>query len=251
MGLPAFCKKSLTRGSRGPTTAPKCRFITPLSSQKRTSRAQRHLAACVRADGESPWSHMQCRLASAACHCKTFTASVVLRALLHCLSKAQSSQKRRLWNCSAVTEPSALCSAASWSPPTVSDTKAAFYENFKKPIPPIYNTVIQELLVQQHLMRWNKNYQFDEVSCLLARGHLLHERCDCAYQPAVGGQALLPRRCLRLGRSRRGNSSQAAAQSRQHCSCRQRHRHWACPLLLFAAAGPEHPHTATQRFDIT
>eukprot|EP00891_Asterochloris_glomerata_P003171 jgi/Astpho2/3171/Aster-05704 len=61
---------------------------------------------------------------------------------------------------------SAICCAASWSPPTVSDTKAAFYENFKKPIPPIYNTVIQELLVQQHLMRWNKNYQFDEVFAL-------------------------------------------------------------------------------------
>ena len=53
---------------------------------------------------------------------------------------------------------------AAWNPPTVSDTKQAFYESFKKPIPPIYNTVIQELLVQQHLLRWNHTYQYDEVS---------------------------------------------------------------------------------------
>lgn len=53
-----------------------------------------------------------------------------------------------------------------WNPPTVSDTKQAFYENFKKPIPAIYNTVIQELLVQQHLLRWNHTYQYDEVFAL-------------------------------------------------------------------------------------
>ena len=69
-----------------------------------------------------------------------------------------------------LNESRAICCVESWSPPTVSDTKSAFYENFKKPIPPIYNTVIQELLVQQHLMRWNKNYQFDEVSCFPAWG---------------------------------------------------------------------------------
>lgn len=30
-------------------------------------------------------------------------------------------------------------------------------------MPSIYNTVIQELLVQQHLIRYNKKYQYDEV----------------------------------------------------------------------------------------
>ena len=53
---------------------------------------------------------------------------------------------------------------AVYIPPTVSDTKQAFYENFKKPVPPVYNTVIQELLVQQHLLRYNSTYQYDEVS---------------------------------------------------------------------------------------
>lgn len=54
--------------------------------------------------------------------------------------------------------------AGAWLPPPVSDTKHKFYEGFKKPIPGVYNTVIQELLVQQHLMRHNKNYSYDEVS---------------------------------------------------------------------------------------
>lgn len=30
-------------------------------------------------------------------------------------------------------------------------------------MPGIYNNIIQELLVQQHLMRWNKKYTYDEV----------------------------------------------------------------------------------------
>ena len=52
---------------------------------------------------------------------------------------------------------------APWNPPTVADTKRKFYEAFRKPVPGIYNNIIQELLVQQHLMRWNKKYTYDEV----------------------------------------------------------------------------------------
>ena len=54
---------------------------------------------------------------------------------------------------------------APWNPPTVADTKRKFYEAFRKPVPGIYNNIIQELLVQQHLMRWNKKYTYDEVRC--------------------------------------------------------------------------------------
>ena len=53
-------------------------------------------------------------------------------------------------------------------PPTVADTKAKFYKAFSTPIPSIYNNVIQELLVQQHLMRYNRKYQYDPVRCWLA-----------------------------------------------------------------------------------
>ena len=140
------------------------------------------------------------RLAPAACHCKIH---LPLPQLSSGPSRTASQihghpKSAVLSTILAVTEQSAICCAASWSPPTVSDTKAAFYENFKKPIPPIYNTVIQELLVQQHLMRWNKNYQFDEVSCFPYTQTVA--TCVCsgmssaiAGQPAVEGQALLPR----------------------------------------------------------
>ncbi|KAK1567873.1 hypothetical protein Q3G72_017670 [Acer saccharum] len=37
-------------------------------------------------------------------------------------------------------------------PPTVADTKSNFLKAYKRPIPSIYNTVLQELIVQQHLM---------------------------------------------------------------------------------------------------
>lgn len=55
---------------------------------------------------------------------------------------------------------------ADWSPPTVADAKQSFVTAFPKPLPAIYSTVIQELLVQQHLFRWNKNYKYSEVTAL-------------------------------------------------------------------------------------
>jgi hypothetical protein len=45
----------------------------------------------------------------------------------------------------------------------VADAKLRFTEAFKKPLPALYSTVVQELLVQQHLFRWNKGYKYTEV----------------------------------------------------------------------------------------
>eukprot|EP00879_Flechtneria_rotunda_P000202 GHRR01000274.1.p1 GENE.GHRR01000274.1~~GHRR01000274.1.p1 ORF type:complete len:294 (+),score=105.51 GHRR01000274.1:1140-2021(+) len=53
-----------------------------------------------------------------------------------------------------------------FAPPTVADTKRAFMETYAKPIPSIYNTVVQELLVQQHFIRYNINYQYNAVYAL-------------------------------------------------------------------------------------
>lgn len=52
------------------------------------------------------------------------------------------------------------------SVPTVADTKRAFIESYPKPIPAMYNTVIQELLVGQHVARYQAKYQYDPVSAL-------------------------------------------------------------------------------------
>ena len=53
--------------------------------------------------------------------------------------------------------------AANFSPPTVSDTKSKFLDLYGEHIPAMYNTVIQELLVQQHFMRHNIRYSYDAV----------------------------------------------------------------------------------------
>ncbi|URE37776.1 Protein THYLAKOID FORMATION1 [Musa troglodytarum] len=56
--------------------------------------------------------------------------------------------------------------AASYVPPTISETKFNFLKSYKRPIPSIYNTVLQELLVQQHLMRYKRTYRYDAVFAL-------------------------------------------------------------------------------------
>ncbi|KAK4745340.1 hypothetical protein SAY87_011652 [Trapa incisa] len=58
------------------------------------------------------------------------------------------------------------CMSAASDLPTVSQTKLNFIKAYKKPIPSIYNTVLQELLVQQHLTKYKKNYQYDHVFAL-------------------------------------------------------------------------------------
>ncbi|KAL9266281.1 THYLAKOID FORMATION1, chloroplastic-like protein, partial [Drosera capensis] len=50
--------------------------------------------------------------------------------------------------------------------PTVAQTKLNFLQAYKRPIPSIYNNVLQELIVQQHLMRYKKNYKYGPVFAL-------------------------------------------------------------------------------------
>lgn len=37
---------------------------------------------------------------------------------------------------------------------------------YKRPIPNVYNNVLQELIVQQHLMRYKRTYRYDPVFAL-------------------------------------------------------------------------------------
>jgi hypothetical protein len=45
----------------------------------------------------------------------------------------------------------------------VAETKRNFIEAYTRPVPAIYNTVLQELLVQQHFIRYGINYQYNAV----------------------------------------------------------------------------------------
>ncbi|KXZ51189.1 hypothetical protein GPECTOR_13g676 [Gonium pectorale] len=55
---------------------------------------------------------------------------------------------------------------ASFAPPTVGETKAKFFAGYSKPVASIYSTVLQELLVQQHFMRYSKNYNYNQIFAL-------------------------------------------------------------------------------------
>uniref|UniRef100_A0A803QK60 Protein THYLAKOID FORMATION1, chloroplastic n=1 Tax=Cannabis sativa TaxID=3483 RepID=A0A803QK60_CANSA len=50
--------------------------------------------------------------------------------------------------------------------PTVADTKLNFLKSYKRPIPSVYNSVLQELLVQQHLIKYKKSYSYDPIFAL-------------------------------------------------------------------------------------
>lgn len=56
--------------------------------------------------------------------------------------------------------------AGDFAPPTVSSTKDKFMQGYKKPIPAMYNTVLQELLVMQHMNRYNINYEYNGIMAL-------------------------------------------------------------------------------------
>lgn len=58
------------------------------------------------------------------------------------------------------------CMSTSTEPATVSETKLNFLMAYKRPIPNVYNNVLQELIVQQHLMRYKRTYRYDPVFAL-------------------------------------------------------------------------------------
>ncbi|KAK9156082.1 hypothetical protein Sjap_003562 [Stephania japonica] len=58
------------------------------------------------------------------------------------------------------------CMSSGTDVPTVAETKYNFLKAYRRPIPSVYNTVLQELIVQQHLMRYKKTFQYDAVFAL-------------------------------------------------------------------------------------
>ncbi|KAI5660752.1 hypothetical protein M9H77_20075 [Catharanthus roseus] len=61
---------------------------------------------------------------------------------------------------------SVQCMSSGTDIPTVAETKMNFLKAYKRPIPSIYNTVLQELLVQHHLMKYKRTYRYDGVFAL-------------------------------------------------------------------------------------
>lgn len=88
-----------------------------------------------------------------------------------------------------------MCCLNIWfaDPPPVSETKLNFLKEYKRPIPSIYNTVLQELIVQQHLMRFKRSYRYDPVFALgfvtvyeqLMEGYPSDEDRDAIFQAYI------------------------------------------------------------------
>lgn len=86
------------------------------------------------------------------------------------------------------------CMSAAVDVPTVSQTKLNFLKAYKRPIPSIYNTVLQELIVQQHLMKYKKSFQYDPVFALgfvtvydrLMEGYPSDEDRDAIFKAYIG-----------------------------------------------------------------
>lgn len=58
------------------------------------------------------------------------------------------------------------CMSTATDVPPVAETKLNFLKAYKRPIPSVYNNVLQELIVQQHLMRYKRTYSYDAVFAL-------------------------------------------------------------------------------------
>ncbi|GLT86990.1 hypothetical protein SLE2022_050960 [Rubroshorea leprosula] len=85
------------------------------------------------------------------------------------------------------------CMSTASDLPTVSETKFKFLRAYKRPIPSVYNTVLQELIVQQHLMRYKRSYRYDPVFALgfvtvydqLMEGYPSDEDRDAIFQAYI------------------------------------------------------------------
>lgn len=85
------------------------------------------------------------------------------------------------------------CMSTATDPPTVAETKSNFLKAYKRPIPSVYNTVLQELIVQQHLVRYKKSYRYDPIFALgfvtiydqLMEGYPSDEDRDAIFQAYI------------------------------------------------------------------
>jgi hypothetical protein len=102
--------------------------------------------------------------------------------------------------------PAPLPPPAAHAPPTVADTKRKFIDSYRKPIPSIYNVVVQELLVQQHFIRYNVAYKYNEARGRQRgwEGDWVQRRARCGGVGARGrGREERPRRGAQPTRTRR------------------------------------------------
>ncbi|WP_036946680.1 photosystem II biogenesis protein Psp29 [Pseudanabaena sp. PCC 6802] len=79
---------------------------------------------------------------------------------------------------------------------TVSDTKRDFHKAFPKPVNSVYRRVIDELLVEVHLLVVNQNFAYDPIFALGLT--TAFDKFTAGYQPEADSQAIFTAMCQAL-----------------------------------------------------
>ncbi|MEM8603566.1 MAG: photosystem II biogenesis protein Psp29 [Cyanobacteria bacterium P01_H01_bin.121] len=83
--------------------------------------------------------------------------------------------------------------------PTVSDTKRSFYTHHSRPISSIYRRVVEELMVEMHLLSVNTNFAYDSIYALGVVTSF--DRFMDGYQPEADRDSIFSALCQSLGSS--------------------------------------------------
>lgn len=78
--------------------------------------------------------------------------------------------------------------------PTVSETKRAFYTHHTRPINSVYRRVVEELLVEMHLLRVNDDFRYDAVYALGVVSSF--NRFMDGYEPEAERESIFKSLCL-------------------------------------------------------
>jgi photosystem II biogenesis protein Psp29 len=85
---------------------------------------------------------------------------------------------------------------------TVSDTKRNFYSKHTRPINSIYRRVVEELMVEMHLLSTNADFEYNPVYALGVVSS--YDRFMASYRPDVDKQSIFVALCESMG----GNAQQ-------------------------------------------
>lgn len=96
---------------------------------------------------------------------------------------------------------------------TVSDTKRKFYSQHDRPINSIFRRVVEELLVEMHLLSVNDGFKYDPIYALGVVSS--YDKFMAAYQPAADQDSIFRALCASIGADadsyRRDSSDLSAA----------------------------------------
>ncbi|NEO32028.1 MAG: photosystem II biogenesis protein Psp29 [Symploca sp. SIO3C6] len=83
------------------------------------------------------------------------------------------------------------------NPPTVSDTKRGFYSHHTRPVNSIYRRVVEELMVEMHLLSVNTDFRYDPIYALGVV--TAFDRLMQGYQPEQDKESIFNALCLSVG----------------------------------------------------